>query len=84
MDVIFDEVMVRSEAWDLLGSVTLEMVMVSCEAVDWEAGLCRRSSSASRSMPWVARKAWAINGLSSTMPWDAFNCRLNGAWKVSL
>lgn len=60
MEVIFDEVMVRSEAWVVLGRVTFEMCMVSSEMSFEDAGAWIRASSASRSMPWVARKDCAI------------------------
>ena len=62
MEVILDEAIERSEAWVAPGMVTLEICMASGEGVDWDAGAWMRASSASRSMPWVARKDWAIVG----------------------
>jgi hypothetical protein len=60
MDVMVEEAMVRSEAWVVLGRVTLEMCLVSLEMFEGVVGSWRRASSASRSMPWVARKDWAM------------------------
>lgn len=62
MEVILEEMIERSEAWVVPGSVMFEMCMVSGEGVDWDAGAWMRASSASRSMPWEARKDWAIVG----------------------
>lgn len=60
MEVILEEAIERSEAWFVPGRVVLEMWMVDGEGVVWDAGAWMRASSASRSMPWVARKDWAI------------------------
>lgn len=62
MEAILEEVIEMSEAWVVLGRLTLEMCMVSGEGVDWDDGAWMRANSASRSMPWVARNDWAIVG----------------------
>lgn len=60
--MILDEAMERSEEWAVPGRVTLETSMVSGEGVVRDSGAWMRASSASRSMPWVARNDWAIDG----------------------
>lgn len=68
MDVIRDEPIVKSDGMKVLGRVILVIVDVVSEGAGrgcrvggshWDSDW-RCESSASRSMPWVARKAWAM------------------------
>lgn len=84
MDVIRDELIVKSDGLEVLGMVTLVIVDVVsvrsgcvCGVGGWD---WRRESSASRSIPWVARKAWAMVVLGRCCWWSLGIVSLLDRW----